>query len=46
MRLLMYADDIVLMSETKRDLQNMLDVVTTYRKKWRFRLNPKKGKGK
>ena len=29
-RLLMYADDIVLMSETKRDLQNMLDVVTTY----------------
>ena len=44
MRLLMYADDIVLMSETKRDLQNMLDVVTTYSKKWRFRLNPKKGK--
>ena len=43
-RLLMYADDIVLMSETKRDLQNMLDVVTTYSKKWRFRLNPKKGK--
>ena len=41
-RLLMYADDIVLMSETKRDLQNMLDVVTTYSKKWRFRLNPKK----
>ena len=40
----MYADDIVLMSETKRDLQNMLDVVTTYSKKWRFRLNPKKGK--
>ena len=43
-RLLMYADDIVLMSETKRDLQNMLDVVTTYSKKWRFRLNLKKGK--
>ena len=43
-RLLMYADDIVLMSETKRDLQNILDVVTTYSKKWRFRLNPKKGK--
>ena len=26
-RLLMYADDIVLLSETKRDLQKMLDIV-------------------
>ena len=44
MRLLMYADDIVLMSDRKRDLQQMLDIMTSYSKKWRFRLNPKKGK--
>ena len=43
-RLLMYADDIVLLAESARDLQNMLDVVTAYSKRWRFRLNPKKGK--
>ena len=44
MRLLLYADDIVLFAETKKDLQNMLDIVTSYSKKWRFRVNPKKGK--
>ena len=43
-RLLKYAGDIVLMSDRKRDLQKMLDIVTSYSKKWRFRLNPKKGK--
>ena len=35
---------VVLMSDRKRDLQKMLDIVTSYSKKWRFRLNPKKGK--
>jgi len=40
----MYADDVVLMAETKEDLQKMLDIVTSYSKKWRFRVNPKKGK--
>ena len=44
MRLLLYADDIVLMAETRKDLQNMLDIVTSYSRKWRFRVNPKKGK--
>ena len=43
-RLLLYADDIVLMAETRKDLQNMLDIVTSYSRKWRFRVNPKKGK--
>ena len=43
-RLLMYADDIVLLAETSEDLQAMLNVVTEYSKRWRFRLNPKKGK--
>ena len=39
---LLYADDIVLLAENKRDLQRMLDVVAGYAKKWRFELNPKK----
>jgi len=43
-RLLLYADDIVLLAETSKDLQDMLDIVTEYSKKWRFRVNPKKGK--
>ena len=42
--MLLYADDIVLLAETRRDLQNMLNIVTSYSKKWRFRVNPKKGK--
>ena len=40
----MYADDIVLLAESAKDLQKMLDVVTAYSKQWRFRVNPKKGK--
>ena len=44
MQLLLYADDIVLISDTQKDLQSMLDCVTEYSRKWRFRVNPKKGK--
>src|SRR3954462_15345702 len=43
-RLLLYADAIVLLAERRRDVQDMLDIVTSYSKKWRFRVNPKKGK--
>jgi len=43
-RLLLYADDIVLLAESASDLQTMLDIVTAYSKQWRFRVNPKKGK--
>jgi len=43
-RLLLYADDIVLLAESASDLQKMLDVVTAYSIQWRFRVNPKKGK--
>ena len=39
---LLYADDIVLLSENRYDLQEMLDVVTAYARKWRFELNAKK----
>ena len=42
MRLLLFADDIVLLAETRNDLQTMLDGYCS--KRWRFRLNPKKGK--
>jgi hypothetical protein len=42
--LLLYADDIVLLSETPADLQRMMDVVSEYSRKWRFSINPKKGK--
>ena len=34
----------MLLPETPKDLQNMLDIVTSYSRKWRFRVNPKKGK--
>jgi hypothetical protein len=39
---LLYADDIVLVTDSRYKLQRMLDAVTTYAKKWRFELNPKK----
>ena len=45
-QLLLYADDIVLISDTQKDLQSMLDCVTEYSRKWRFRVNPKKGRAK
>lgn len=39
---LLYADDIVLIAESKQNLQRMLDKVSEYAKKWRFELNPSK----
>jgi hypothetical protein len=39
---LLYADDIVLMAENRYQLQEMLDTVSSYAKRWRFELNPKK----
>jgi len=39
---LFYADDIVLMAEDRYSLQQMLNTVADYAKKWRFELNPKK----
>jgi hypothetical protein len=40
--LLMYADDIVLMAECESDLQQMLEVVYNYSKRWRFELSETK----
>ena len=42
--LLLYADDIVLVAKDTEQLQTMLDVVSDYAAKWRFRLNTKDGK--
>ena len=39
---LLYADDIVMMCENKKDLQSMLDLVARYAEKWRFELNSRK----
>ena len=39
---LLYADDIVLLANDRKNLQKMLDIVAEYARKWRFELNPKK----
>jgi hypothetical protein len=40
--ILMYADDIVLLSESEQDLQRQLDYVATWCKNWRLVINGKK----
>ena len=42
--LIMYADDMVLLSETPDDLQNMLDSLANYTKKWDLTVNTSKTK--
>ena len=41
---LLYADDLVLISETEEDLQNMLHVLNDWCKKWRMKVNVSKSK--
>ncbi len=41
---LLYADDIVLLSESEQDLQNMIDSLSEWCKKWRMRVNMSKSK--
>merc|ERR1711994_569683 len=40
--ILLYADDIVLITEKKHELQKLLDIVSNYCYKWRCRINNKK----
>ena len=40
--ILLYADDIVLITEKKQELQKLLDIVSEYCYKWRCRINNKK----
>jgi hypothetical protein len=40
--ILMYADDIVLLSESEQDLQKQLDYVATWCRNWRLVINSKK----
>ena len=42
--MLLYADDIVLMANTARDLQCMLDCLNTWCSRWGLTVNPKKTK--
>ena len=42
--MLRYADDIVLISESADDLQNMLNVLNTWCNKWRLAVNETKTK--
>jgi hypothetical protein len=42
--LLLYADDIVLLADSPEQLQQMLDVASTYAHSWQFRFNTKPGK--
>ena len=42
LNILLYADDIVLISDKAKRLQKMLNLVTEYARKWRFEMNRKK----
>ena len=42
--MLLYADDIVLMANTARDLQSMLDALNTWCTRWGLNVNPNKTK--
>lgn len=41
---LLYADDIVLLSESKSELQNCLNVLETYWSNWKLQVNVEKSK--
>ena len=41
---IMYADDTVIMSETKEDLQKQLNVFSEYCKYWQLKVNVEKNK--
>ena len=40
----MYADDLALIASSAEELQAMMDVVSQYATKWRYRINPLKSK--
>jgi hypothetical protein len=42
--ILLYADDIVLLAESKKKLQQLMDVVTENAHKWRYEVNQSKSK--
>ena len=43
-QILLYADDIALLSESEDDMQNMLDIVYTLCRKWHLQVNCGKSK--
>ena len=40
----MYADDLALIASSAEELQAMLDIISKYTTKWRYRINPLKSK--
>ena len=44
MNALMYADDLILLSETKDGLQKLIDTLGNYCEKWKLEVNTKKTK--
>lgn len=42
--ILLYADDIAIISPNEKNMQDMLNVVDSWCKKWRLRINPNKSK--
>ena len=42
--ILLYADDIVIMTETEMELQSLLDITSSWCKKWRLHINADKTK--
>jgi len=40
----MYADDLALIASSPHELQAMIDIVSQYATKWRYRLSPQKSK--
>ena len=44
LNILLFADDVILIADSKRDLQKLLDVVYEYSQKWRFKWNCSKSK--
>ena len=44
LNILLFADDVALLANTRQDLQKLLDAVYEYSQKWRFRWNSSKSK--
>ena len=40
----MYADDLAVVASSPHELQAMIDIVSQYATKWRYRLSPQKSK--
>jgi len=44
LNILLFADDVILLADSRKDLQKLLDAVYEYSQKWRFKWNVLKSK--